>query len=69
MVPLAPYMAMGSLARALPTSAAVTLAALFVFGYCKGRFTGISPLRGGLQTVTIGGLASAAAYVIARLIT
>jgi hypothetical protein len=30
--------------------------------------TGISPLRGGLQTVVIGGLASAAAFTLARLI-
>jgi VIT1/CCC1 family predicted Fe2+/Mn2+ transporter len=48
---------------------AVTLAALFVFGYVKGRLTGISPLRGGLQTVVIGGLASAAAFGLARWIS
>lgn len=69
MVPLAPYMIASSLGDALRGSVAVTLAALFVFGYIKGRFTGISPLRGGLQTVVIGGLASAAAYTIARLIS
>ncbi len=69
MVPLAPYMALGSLSMALRWSVAVTLAALFAFGYFKARFTGIPPLRGGLQTVVIGGLASAAAYGIARLIS
>jgi len=68
-VPLAPYMLFASLSAALRGSVAVTLAALFVFGYVKGRFTGIHPLRGGLQTVAIGGLASAAAYGIARLIS
>ncbi len=68
LVPLAPYMAMESLADALALSAALTLAALFVFGWFKGRFTGMRPLRGGLQTLLIGGLASAAAYTIARLI-
>jgi VIT1/CCC1 family predicted Fe2+/Mn2+ transporter len=47
---------------------AVTLVALFVFGWFKGRFTGVPPLRGGLQTLLVGGLASAAAYTIARLI-
>lgn len=46
----------------------MTLAALFVFGWFKGRFTGVPPLRGGLQTLLIGGLASGAAYGIARLI-
>lgn len=69
LVPLAPYMLADSLALALPLSVGVTLAALFVFGYFKGRFTGIHPLRGGLQTLFIGGAASAAAYGIARLIS
>lgn len=68
LVPLAPYMMMGSLDRALQVSVAVTLVALFIFGFVKGRFTGISPWRGGLQTVVIGGLASAAAYTLARII-
>jgi VIT1/CCC1 family predicted Fe2+/Mn2+ transporter len=35
----------------------------------KGKLTGIAPLRGGLQTVVIGGLASAAAYGLAKLIS
>ena len=59
----------GRYTRALKISVAVTLAALFVFGYVKGRLTGISPLRGGLQTVVIGGLASAAAFGLARWIS
>ena len=69
LVPLAPYMASGTLQGALRLSVAVTLVALFVFGYVKGRLTGIAPLRGGLQTVVIGGLASAAAYGLAKLIS
>ena len=69
LVPLAPYMLLRQLHTALGVSVAVTLAALFVFGYVKGRLTGISPFRGGLQTVGIGGLASAAAYGLARLIS
>jgi VIT1/CCC1 family predicted Fe2+/Mn2+ transporter len=68
LVPLAPYMLFRELYTALGWSVAVTLVALFVFGYVKGRLTGISPLRGGLQTVVIGGLASAAAFGLARLI-
>src|SRR5690349_3201402 len=67
LIPLAPYMIMHQLNPALSISVAVTLAALFVFGYVKGRLTGIRPLRGGLQTVAIGGFASAAAYGLARL--
>jgi len=69
LVPLAPYMAMGTLHAALLLSVAVTLVALFVFGYVKGKLTGIAPLRGGLQTVVIGGLASVAAYGLAKLIS
>jgi len=68
LVPLAPYMLVGDLYRALTVSVAVTLAALFLFGYVKGRLTGISPWRGGLQTVVIGGLASAAAFGLAKWI-
>jgi VIT1/CCC1 family predicted Fe2+/Mn2+ transporter len=69
MVPLTPYMIAADIFTGLKISAAVTLAALFVFGYVKGRLTGISPLRGGLQTVVIGGLASAAAFGLARWIS
>ncbi|HUB35147.1 MAG TPA: VIT1/CCC1 transporter family protein [Bryobacteraceae bacterium] len=68
LVPLAPYMLIGRLSEALTVSVAVTLAALFVFGWVKGKLTGISPWRGGLQTVTIGGLASAAAFGLAKWI-
>jgi VIT1/CCC1 family predicted Fe2+/Mn2+ transporter len=69
LVPLSPYMLVNRLSAALSWSVGVTLLALFIFGYVKGRFTGIPPLRGGLQTVVIGGLASAAAFTLARLIS
>jgi VIT1/CCC1 family predicted Fe2+/Mn2+ transporter len=69
LVPLAPYMLIRQLYSALSVSVAVTLAALFVFGYVKGKLTGISALRGGLQTVVVGGLASAAAFGLARWIS
>jgi VIT1/CCC1 family predicted Fe2+/Mn2+ transporter len=69
LVPLAPYVLIGELYRALTLSVGVTLVALFIFGYVKGSMTGISPLRGGLQTVIIGGLASAAAFGLAKAIS
>jgi VIT1/CCC1 family predicted Fe2+/Mn2+ transporter len=69
MVPLAPYILMHELYSALTVSVAVTLVALFLFGFVKGRLTGISPWRGGVQTVVIGGLASAAAFGLARWIS
>jgi VIT1/CCC1 family predicted Fe2+/Mn2+ transporter len=68
LVPLAPYMLLAELNRALLISVVVTIAALFAFGFFKGRMTGISPWRGGMQTVVIGGLASAAAYGLAKWI-
>jgi VIT1/CCC1 family predicted Fe2+/Mn2+ transporter len=69
LVPLSSYMLVADLHSALLVSVAVTLLALFLFGYFKGRLTGISPFRGGLQTVVIGGLASAAAFGLARWIS
>jgi VIT1/CCC1 family predicted Fe2+/Mn2+ transporter len=69
LVPLSSYMLVDNLPTALRFSVAVTLVALFVFGYVKGRMTGIPPLRGGIQTVVIGGLASAAAFGLARWIS
>jgi len=35
----------------------------------RGHFTGASPLRSSFQTVLIGGLAAAAAFLIARAIS
>jgi VIT1/CCC1 family predicted Fe2+/Mn2+ transporter len=68
LVPLAPYFFAPTAAAALPLSVAVTLAALFAFGWVKGRFTGSGPLRSAVQTALIGGLAAAAAFAIARAI-
>jgi VIT1/CCC1 family predicted Fe2+/Mn2+ transporter len=67
-IPLGPYIAMNSVRSALYVSVGVTLAALFLFGFVKGRVTGINALRSGLQTTLIGGLAAGAAFAIARLI-
>ena len=69
LVPLSPYMLVENLRSALIVSVVVTLLALFLFGYFKGRLTGISPVQGGLRTVVIGGLASAAAFGLARWIS
>jgi VIT1/CCC1 family predicted Fe2+/Mn2+ transporter len=68
-IPLSPYMLTGNTARGLMLSAMVTLAALGVFGFAKGRYTGTSPIRGALQTMIIGGLAAGAAFMLAKLIS
>jgi len=69
LIPLAPYMMFASARGALPLSMVVTLIALAVFGYVKGRFTGLAPVRSALQTVLIGGLAAAAAFALARVLS
>jgi len=69
LVPLSSYIMIADMQTALLVSVVVTLIALFIFGYVKGSLTGISPLRGGLRTVVIGGLASAAAFGLARWIS
>jgi vacuolar iron transporter family protein len=69
LIPLAPYFIFAMAARALTVSVAVTLLALFVFGYVKGHFTGARPIGSALQTALVGGLAAAAAFGIARAIS
>ena len=68
-IPLGPYIFLTQSSVALAVSVVMTLAALGVFGYIKGRFTGVPPLRGAIQTVSVGGLAAAAAFLIARAIS
>jgi len=67
-VPLMPYLAFDTIDRALPWSAGVTLVALAVFGWCKGRFTGAPAMRSALQTAAIGGCAAIAAFLLARAV-
>jgi vacuolar iron transporter family protein len=68
-IPLGPYIVSPRASTALAASVAITLLALAVFGYVKGRFTGARPWRGSAQTVLIGGVAAAAAFVLARVIS
>jgi VIT1/CCC1 family predicted Fe2+/Mn2+ transporter len=69
MIPLAPYLVAGNVQTGLQASVAVTLIALFAFGYVKGWVTGSKPVRAGLRTLLIGGLAAGAAFIIAKLIS
>ena len=74
LIPLAPYLVAAYLknlavVNALFFSVALTLIALFVFGFIKGRFTGTRPLRSALQTALIGSLAAGTAFLIARAIS
>ena len=67
MIPLAPYMFVTDARNGLMISVGVTIVALAIFGYIKGRFTGVQPFRSSLHTTVIGGLAATAAFVIARM--
>ena len=69
MVPLSAYIILSKPLDALKLSAAVTLLALFIFGWVKGRFTGANQLVSGIRTMVIGGIAAGAAYAIARAIS
>jgi VIT1/CCC1 family predicted Fe2+/Mn2+ transporter len=67
LIPLAPYMLEDDIRRALILSTALTGLALVVFGAVKGKLTGADPVKSGLQTFFVGGLAAGAAYYLASL--
>ena len=68
LIPLMPYMFLRSAHEGLLVSVFLTLAALFVFGYIKGRFTTARPIRSALETSLVGSLAAGAAFLIAKAI-
>ena len=67
LIPLSPYFGAAHVRDALPVSIGLTLLALLLFGYGKGRFTGTTPVRSAVQTMLVGGTAAAAAFGLARL--
>ena len=68
LIPLSPYFFSETTSTALLYSVVLTLIALLVFGFVKGRFTGMRPVRSALQTAFIGSVAAGAAFAIARMI-
>jgi len=68
LIPLSPYVALTNAYRGLIFSVVLTLAALAIFGYIKGRFTGARAFKSALQTMVIGGLAAGVAFALAKLI-
>jgi VIT1/CCC1 family predicted Fe2+/Mn2+ transporter len=67
-VPLSPYLVVTDVNSALIGSVVLTLIALLIFGYVKGRFTTPRPFRSAWQTALVGALAASAAFVIAKAI-
>jgi len=68
-IPLSPYMIFHTAGSALILSVIVTLLALGIFGFVKGRFIGMVPFKNAVQTIVTGGLAAGAAFLIAKLIS
>lgn len=68
LIPLSPYIFLPKTSDALQLSVVLTLIALLIFGFIKGRFTGTRPLKSALQTAFIGSVAAGAAFAIARMI-
>jgi len=68
-IPLAPYIAFHDIKTAFNFSVLFTLTALAVFGFVKGKFTGVSKIKSALQTVLVGGAAAGVAYMLAKLIS
>jgi VIT1/CCC1 family predicted Fe2+/Mn2+ transporter len=68
LIPLLPYMLVHDNFIALKLSVVITLLALAIFGALKGKLVGTGWVRSALQTITIGGVAAAAAYSLARLL-
>jgi len=69
LIPLAPYMFLATTKSALLASVVATIIALAVFGTIKSYYTGMPKLAGAFRTAVIGGLAAAAAFGIARLVS
>ncbi len=69
LIPLLPYILINEAHQALLWSVSVTVIALFIFGYVKGRFTGANPFKSAIQTCLIGSIAAGAAFLIAKLIS
>jgi VIT1/CCC1 family predicted Fe2+/Mn2+ transporter len=68
-IPLTPYLFLRhNVPLAFGYSIGTTLVALAVFGYIRGRLIAQKPLSGIIQTVLLGGVASAAAFFIGRLV-
>lgn len=69
LIPLSPYIFAPTPTAGLIISVLVTLVALFIFGFIKGKFTGTKPVKSAWQTMLVGGLAAGIAFLIAKLIS
>ncbi|ORY39092.1 DUF125-domain-containing protein [Rhizoclosmatium globosum] len=67
LVPLFPYMVIANASTAFYVSIASTLVVLFIFGYVKASVLGVEQkFQSALEMMIVGGVASGAAYGIAK---
>jgi VIT1/CCC1 family predicted Fe2+/Mn2+ transporter len=69
LIPLSAYFFTATPAQGLGWSAAITLLCLLVFGFFKSRMTGQPAVAGAIKMATVGALAAAAAFGIARAVS
>ncbi|QDD01019.1 iron transporter [Candidatus Methylopumilus planktonicus] len=69
LIPLMPYFFISDIMSALKMSVIATSIALVLFGWIKGRYTGVNQGRSAMQTLVIGALASSAAFGLAHLLS
>jgi len=67
LVPLSPYFFTDTPFVALKYSCVITLLSLFVFGWLRGKITGISPFWAAVRATVIGAMAAGAAFGVARI--
>ncbi len=67
LVPLSPYIAVHTVAEAMPLSVGFTAVALLLFGGVKGRLSGVGVVKSAAQTLLVGGLAAGAAFGLASM--
>jgi VIT1/CCC1 family predicted Fe2+/Mn2+ transporter len=68
LIPLAPYAVLPTVHTGLAGSVVITLLALVLFGYVKGRLTTPKPWRSAWQTAAVGAAAAASAFGMAWLV-
>jgi VIT1/CCC1 family predicted Fe2+/Mn2+ transporter len=69
LIPLFPYMMLSTAASALGWSAGITLLALAIFGFVKGRIQGVSAIKSAMQTTLVGGAAAFVAFMLAKALS
>lgn len=69
LIPLSPYFFIDNPIRALTFSIIWTAIALLIFGFVKSKLLGSNPWVGAIRVCLVTGIAAAAAYTLAKLIS